>query len=945
MITPKTPSKKLAFWALSVAGFALTGCGSQPEREQTLGDIDLSTQSKSKADVQGKSQNQNEQASTANAKEKTNAAVKQAYYEYIKSADEKDEQRAIAARRIAELELSNQSAAPEEAGFDQTLRSTINLLNKALADFPNAEGNDRTLYQLAKAYDQLGESEKAVATLEKLVRRYPDTEFFVEAKFRIAEFAFINGQYFKAEDAYTDVIKQASADEFVEKGYFKRGWARYKQELYPEAISDFYSALELHQYEEEQSINEAEKEQIDEYFRAIALAFIYQGLPSSVENYFKKQKNQLWVYPTYQKIADLLLKQERYSDAVAIYKNFATNQKMSSKAVLARIDAIEVWKSQNFFSRYVEDFESFYLDYNPSANFWQQSQDKNKDVALNQAKEFQRSNIVQLAAYYHRAHRKKPSAKNSQLAELWYQRYLSDFKQSARQDKIYQLYAELLLQNKQYKKAYGFYELAAFDGDIVLDKESAYQTVYLSNRLFQEAPAEQQLEWLNKHLNYAAAYAELYAGETKSNQIVVVAVQLAFKNKQYQKAIDLANLLSDKASAESRKEVALLRAQSYFNLSAFEDAELMYRDLLAERDLTSAERAEIENKLALSYYRQAEAARAKRDSENATRFFLSVYSETPNSELAPTAVYDAIALFLEGEQWSQAITYLNLFKSEYPKHPYQQDIAKKLSFAYLKADRSLDAAREFEQLSSFVETEQEKMAALWQAAELYYKKKELNSALRAYKQYAHTYKRPYPQNMEAMNILSDIYNQNNDQQKRAFWLRKLVQSDQKSAAANKTERTQFLAANAAFELALLRLEDFHRARLKLPLAQSLKVKKQAMQDAVKYFGLSSSYGHQEFVTQATYQIASIYKSFARALLESERPKNLSADELEQYGFLLEDQAFPFEDKAIEFYQTNLARIAQGSYDDWIQRSLNELSSLFPARYGREPQLEISVEKL
>src|SRR5690606_6731398 len=133
----------------------------------------------------------------------------------------------------------------------------------------------------------------------------------------------------------------------------------------------------------------------------------------------------------------------------------------------------------------------------------------------------------------------------------------------------------------------------------------------------------------------------------------------------------------------------------------------------------------------------------------AAREFIRVQREVPGSELAPVATYDAIAILMDLAQWDEAIHYLNLFKQEYPKHSLQSEVAKKLSVAYLNVDRGLEAAREFERLSDYVASEEEKVAALWQAAELYREKSDYSSAIRAYRQYAHTYKRPYAQNMEA----------------------------------------------------------------------------------------------------------------------------------------------------------------------------------------------------
>ena len=47
-------------------------------------------------------------------------------------------------------------------------------------------------------------------------------------------------------------------------------------------------------------------------------------------------------------------------------------------------------------------------------------------------------------------------------------------------------------------------------------------------------------------------------------------------------------------------------------------------------------------------------------------------------------------------------------------------------------------------------------------------------------------------------------------------------------------------------------------------------------------------------------------------MSSQRQKNLSKDELEQYDVLLEEQAFPFEEKAIKLHEVNAARARDGA---------------------------------
>ena len=69
-------------------------------------------------------------------------------------------------------------------------------------------------------------------------------------------------------------------------------------------------------------------------------------------------------------------------------------------------------------------------------------------------------------------------------------------------------------------------------------------------------------------------------------------------------------------------------------------------------------------------------------------------------------------------------------------------------------------------------------------------------------------------------------------------------------------------------------------------------------------------------------------------MASERPKELKGEELEQYGLLLEEQAFPFEEESIQLHEVNAARTADGIYDEWVRKSLAALAELLPARYAK-----------
>jgi hypothetical protein len=90
----------------------------------------------------------------------------------------------------------------------------------------------------------------------------------------------------------------------------------------------------------------------------------------------------------------------------------------------------------------------------------------------------------------------------------------------------------------------------------------------------------------------------------------------------------------------------------------------------------------------------------------------------------------------------------------------------------------------------------------------------------------------------------------------------------------------------------------------------------------------------EVTAAATYYLAEIYVDFSQALTNSERPEGLSPLELEQYELAIEEQAYPFEEKAIEIHESNLDLLSLGVYNAWIEKSLAILARMVPARYAK-----------
>lgn len=919
-----------------VFSIAISACDTEKE-PKNIGDIDVM----GGGDKPGK----------VFIKPKSDQEIREAYINYLKSAEVDESTRLSALSRLAELEIKasqkegdkqdttnkDESINPEDKAYEDKLDRTIALLETSLRDYPEAKNNDTLLYQLAKAYDQKGMHQLSIEQLQRLTENYPNSSFYAEAQFRIAEEAFSYRDYRKAEYAYTEVIVSPENSIFYEKSLFKRGWSRFKQRFYLDAADDFIDAITRHGFDEYEKLKGAELEQFNEYFRAIALTFSYMGGPQDIQEYFSNRPNFRYTYYIYSVMGDIYLKQERFSDTVHIHQQFIKHYPKSDNIPYSRLKIIDAWQKSGFDKKVYEAIDEFYSAYNPSSKYWvNQNENSNINRVIRRSL---KKYVILISEYYHNKYQASRATSDFEKAAIWYRRYLEYYGAYALNDNIYFLYAELLSQMGKHKSALQHYEKAAYQNDIIVNKDAAYASITTSDKLYSMHPEDK--EYLKKHITYALKYAQTYPNDKYTGKLIIHAIEIAFKSKEYKTTIELADIYLTNRSKEQELHISSIKAESYFNLGEYAESESIYADIIPHES-NKASRAKLNDKLALSIYEQANFSNKNNDISGAIHNYSRISDVAPDSDIAPTGLYDAIALAMQHKQWKPAIDLIKRFQDRYPEHKMQMDVSKKLSAAYLYSNQGIKAAQEFEKLSSIGDDSEVKAAALWQAAEIYIDKGKPKEAIKAYESYVRNFKKPYPQYLEAMNKLTELNKSSGFNSEVAKWQKTILSADSRALNNAKTERTKYIVSTSALELANSQKDDFDSAQLTLPLKTSLKKKKLSMQNAVKLYAKASKYKVFEIVTESTYKIASIYKEFSKSLMNSERPKNLNEEELNQYEILLEDQAFPFEDKAIEFYEINLSRIKDGYYNDWIKQSHGNLITLFPTRYKREPKQDAYV---
>ncbi len=106
-------------------------------------------------------------------------------------------------------------------------------------------------------------------------------------------------------------------------------------------------------------------------------------------------------------------------------------------------------------------------------------------------------------------------------------------------------------------------------------------------------------------------------------------------------------------------------------------------------------------------------------------------------------------------------------------------------------------------------------------------------------------------------------------------------------------------------------DAFRGVRLSAPLKKSLVGKRQALDKALNAYKQAASYNVAEVTTAATYETAELYRTLAKDLMASERPKALKGDELEQYNTAARRAGVPFEEQAIQIHELNVGSRERG----------------------------------
>jgi len=884
------------------------------------------------------------------------------YRAFLDLVSDDPDLRSEAMRRLGDLELDATEAEQLAANIDtlnhESFNSAVQLYQQLLESYPDYRRNDTVLYQLARAYEMGGRNDEALTVLNELVDKYPDTELIDEVQFRRGEMLFLRKNYNDAELAYKDVIAYGEASRFYEQSLYKRGWAQFKLGWNEESLAPFFELLDrkIHDIELQEGENRLEQlsranqELVEDTFRVLSISFSYMQGADSITEFLDSKGDPEYAYIIYMNLGDLYLEKERFQDAAETYEAFVKQDPYHPKSPLLQVEVIDAYKIGGFPSLVLEGKKGFVDRYGMDGDFWL----RNPRAENAGVEALLKENLTDLAKYYHAEAQKDGERADYQEAARYYRKYLSYFPGEPDTANTNFLLAEILFESEQFDEATVEYERAAYDYPTHERSAEAAYAALLSyreheQRLTDPADAEAKVAWHQRYLDSGLKFADTFPEHPESGAVLTIVAEDLFAQNQFDLAIAVSQIIVAKqppVKPELARTAWTVIAHSQFDLENFAAAEDSYYQL---RTFTPVDDAvagqEIKDRIASSIYKQGEQARDAGDLETAVTHFRRLGQVVPDSSIRATAEYDAAAALINLAAWDRASGVLEQFRADYPDSEFADDISQKLAVTYLEAGRGMQAAQEFERIAvAPSSTDDVRREALWKAAELYKESNTTTSEQRVLETIVVSYPNPLSESVEARYRLLEISRAAGDDAAVTARLQELVRVDA-TAGAQRSDRTKYLAATASLELAEPVLRRFTVVKLDQPLADSMKLKRSLMEDVIKVYTDAADYGVAEVTTAATYRLGEVYEQFSSDLMDSERPSNLDAAAMEQYELLLEEQMYPFEEKAIDLYKANADRAPVGVYDEWVKRSFDRLAGLMPARYAKSERAEDAVTGL
>lgn len=819
-------------------------------------------------------------------------------------------------KRLDEYEKRAATGDTADLKFPEyNLDKTLKIYTSIIESYPYDALADNALFFKALALKKLGKDKEATDEFIRVITKYPESEFYVEANMNIGNYYFDNPTvdsgkgYTYAEEAYRRILRYQEHPQFIQAVY-RLGWCYYMQDLYEDAIAVFKYLVkevrldfDLSRADEKQVSNPLMREEAEDY---LAISFDESGDLDAAIKFLNMINSVNYSAKVFKRMGELREEDMDYDKAIAVYRRLIDEYGVSSIAPDAAESIIRILESKNNHAQAMAEREMFFQRY-ARGSAWNKENSKmdSARVAVVDSMAIANGLYVADALYRYAEEHKDPQyyiravenyerlinayPKNIKAAEaLWNLAAIQETKMG-NNDTAYTKYITFSrMENADATRR----EQAALNAIAICQKQlpvdslvkqgvldtSALRAVEASHNYLKLFPDGKALS--DVIMNMAAIYynrrmfndaiatykliLDLGPGNQKFIEALFLSARSFFGKEEYITAAGYFSKVWTTSPDEVQKKEAYklllqskyLYAKKLYDSGDYEQAALEYGNI--DKMYPGSEYGDI------TIFNAAEAYEKTQDMQKACRMYFQLYEKYPGSKLAPDALFNAAADYEKIEKFDKAAEMYEIITASYINSPKAKDALFNVGFCYEKLGKAEKMAESNERFSRLFPGEKDVESMMVRTAEYYYKNAQYEKARKIYRNYIASYGKS-ERTVEAYYYIGKCYEKDGDANNASMGFDQAEAHHKRLVEAGLPGNTYF-AAEAAYALATVKQKNYSDVAFTGAPEQLKKVQKektdllaaavQAYQRVIKY--------KSERMFQAAFHIGEMYEEYANA---------------------------------------------------------------------------------
>ncbi len=804
----------------------------------------------------------------------------------------------------------------------------IALYTAILADDPNYAHREAVLFSLGMILADAGEP-AGIDHLTSLVGEYAASPYAQEAWLRLGDAGFDRRDLDACREAYAHAAEGDDPD-LKAIALYKLGWARFEGDRFAGAADAFGALLDHGVPDGSTRAPQDLTEEAEDY---LVRSLVRAGGAAAWADHFARHGDRTYAADVLYAMGAVERRFSLHSAAVASDRLWLERYGDEARALEVAARLVDTYRADNRPDAALDALLAQAPRFLGSSS-WHRA---NPDTTLRAA-----GNAFSQDAYRTAALRQHHRARESGDADSWrgalghYETWLGHWPDAAGAPRLHYQAGEAAERLGRHDVAIAHFTAAAAadSGDFVLD--AAWQTVAVTDAWYDEAPADSLATRL---LATGAQFLAAHPNDLRAADLRWRAGNVAYAHRWYARAAAGFAAFGAAHPADPRAPgAARLAGDAWYQQPDLPRAADAYERALGlaraagDDSLTAVLTATVP--LVRFQHAEAVAADSTRGPAAAAPLFLAVADAWPAFTHADLALYRA-GLGLVALDPAAAVAAWVRLLNEHPTSSYDRDATLQIAQLHEAGGRTTEAASAYERFAQRHADDPDAAEAMLTAIDL------SAGDPGAQRRRQNEFVSRFPSETAAVMAI------------RAGWARAALAGG--GGVASDADLAAYLAAAAVHpELAdprVLAEADYRTAEtasatyeaiaLTQPLAASFECKQARLEDVVALYNRCAQRGVAEFAHASAYRIGEAIVHFGDALAASERPADLSRDDLAAYDEVLAEQGGAFYARG-EAAWSELLKQNRGRQDDpgaWIARTQESLWPRVALRFLHQPEVE------